>query len=127
GLGSTLASRIGRGLLDLALPALVGAVTVGLVLGLTGTTDSKESALPFLRQLPGGLSAMLVYVLPLVICFAFAGRPVRFGLGIGAVLFASLFCKEYQSQVLYRERSFFGDLHIRHDPTGAYIQMVHGT
>ena len=125
--GVTLGGKPQKKWLDFALPVGVAVLTVGLILGLMGRTDSKESAIGFLRALPGGVSAIVVYVVPLVLCFTFVGRPLRFGLGVGAVLLASMFCKDYQAQVLHRERGFFGDLHARHDPTGAYVQMVHGT
>ncbi|MCI0682633.1 MAG: fused MFS/spermidine synthase, partial [Gemmataceae bacterium] len=117
----------GRRLLDLAMPALAALLTGGLVLGLLGTTDAEESAVSFLRGLPGAVSALVVFLPPLVICFACSTRPVRFGLAVAGVLLTSLVCKELRGQVLYRERGFFGDLHVRHDSTGGYLQLVHGT
>lgn len=113
--------------LDVALPALVALLTAGLILGLTGTSDGVDASLSFLRAFPGAVSALIVFLPALLLCFTFSDRPLRFGLAVGAVLFTSLACKELKSQVLHRERGFFGDLHVRHDPTGAYIQMVHGT
>jgi hypothetical protein len=113
--------------LDLVLPALLGLIAAGLILGLAAGPDSASKAIPFLRDLPPALSAMLVYLVPLVLCFTFAGRPVRFGLGVGAILLASALCQDPQGNVIHRERGFFGDLHIRYDSSGKYIQMVHGT
>jgi spermidine synthase len=109
------------------MPVTAAVLTAGLVLGLLGTTDAEESAASFLRGMPGALSALVVFLPPLVICFACSTRPMRFGLAVAAVLLTSLVCKEVRGQVLYRERGFFGDLHVRRDNTGDYLQLVHGT
>jgi len=107
-------------LLDVVLPALLGLFIVGVLLLLMGAES-------FLKQLPGSVSALLVYLVPLLVCFSFAGRPWRFGLGVAAILLASSLTQESQAQVLHRQRSFFGDLHLRHDADHRYMQMFHGT
>ncbi|MCI0461432.1 MAG: fused MFS/spermidine synthase [Gemmataceae bacterium] len=111
--------------LDLVLPLSVGVGAAALILGLAAPATPEAN--PLVRFLPGSLSALLVYGLPVVACFTFAGRPLRFGLGVGAVLLAGMLCRDPYGRVLYRERGFFGDLHVRIDPTGQYVQLVHGT
>jgi hypothetical protein len=112
--------------LDLLGPGLVGGLTAFLVLVFIPSPAAGGGS-TVLANVPGGLSALAVYVLPLLVCFSWANRPVRFACGLGALLLASGACQEWQNQVLYRERGFFGDMHVRLDPTGQYIQMVHGT
>jgi hypothetical protein len=119
--------RPGSRWLDVALPLAVGGSTAALILGLTAGEASASDTHPLLRLLPGPVSALLVYGLPVVACFAFADRPLRFGLGVGAVLMAGVLCRDPYGRVLHRERGFFGDLHVRIDPTGEYTQLVHGT
>src|SRR5207244_3194772 len=55
---------------DVALPVVAGALTAGLIVG-------------GLAARPVGLLLMLV--VPAMLCFGFSRRPLRFGLGIGAV------------------------------------------
>jgi hypothetical protein len=71
----------------------------------------------------GGALALLVPVAMLL--YGFAARPLRFGLGVAAVLSVALLAGE-PNQVQARARSFFGVYTIRHDPAG-YHFLVHGT
>jgi spermidine synthase len=111
---------------DVLLPSLLGVLLAAVLLGLN-VSSNPESAHPLLRCLPHGLSALLVYLLPILLCFHFAGRPLRFGLGVAAILLASGLTQELQAQILYRERGFFGDLHLRVDASNRYLKMLHGT
>jgi spermidine synthase len=70
-----------------------------------------------------GTLALLVPVAMLL--YSFAARPLRFGLGVAAVLSVALLAGE-ANQVEARARSFFGVYTIRHDPAG-YHFLVHGT
>jgi spermidine synthase len=112
---------------DLIAPALAALLTGGVVMGLLGTTDSQESTVSWLRGVPPAVSALVVFLPALLLCFACSARPIRFGLAIAAVLLASFICKDLRSDVLHRERGFFGDLHVRHDSSGRYVQLIHGT
>ncbi|MCI0463703.1 MAG: hypothetical protein L0Z62_42755 [Gemmataceae bacterium] len=79
---------------------------------------------------------VLVFGLPLLICFLYFPRPLRFGLGVGALLLASTMYQQAQEdQVLYADRSYFGVLRVREsvdrDEKGQvmerYTYLMHGT
>ncbi len=114
-------------ILDFVLPAVVGGLTAFLVLGATAGDPHMSRIKSFAPSMSGGISALLIYGLPTVLCFAFIGRPIRFALSVGAMLLAGAICSDPNGYVLYRERGFFGDLHVRHEPTGEFIQLMHGT
>jgi hypothetical protein len=75
------------------------------------------------------LKAMLLIGLPAAICYTFIGRPVRFALGIGVLLFVSGLGRDFQ--VVHQERSFFGvmtvlDKTVDGDPSTRFRYFVHG-
>jgi len=73
-----------------------------------------------------GAAGGLVLLVPVaMLLYSFAARPLRFGLGMAAVLGVTLLAGE-PSQVEARARSFFGVYTIKHDPAG-YRFLVHGT
>ena len=100
---------------DLALPAGLGALTAGLVL------SAKAYGLP-----PGELAVGVMFGLPAVLCYTFVDRPVRFALGLGALLLAAGLFRDVHGTVLYRTRSFFGIHRVTLDPSGAFHMLVHG-
>ncbi|HUE73058.1 MAG TPA: fused MFS/spermidine synthase [Pirellulaceae bacterium] len=69
----------------------------------------------------------IAFAPPAVICYLFLYRPVRFALGIAAILLASQLRPSIHGQVLHVERSFFGVHRVAVDPTGKYMQLVHGS
>ncbi len=101
--------------LDVALPVALGLITVGLIVG--GQAAGLE---------PGGISVGLMFGLPAVVCYTFLHRPIRFGLGIGALLLASVFYHGVHGRILHRERSFFGVHRVTLDPEGGFRELVHG-
>src|SRR5207247_1965726 len=74
-------------------PGLVGAMAAGLMLGA-----------------PPGRAAVswLTLVVPALLCFGFSRRPLRFGLGVGAILLAGTLHTSAQGKVIAARRSFFG-------------------
>jgi hypothetical protein len=75
------------------------------------------------------LLLVLTFGLPVALCYGFAEQPIRFGLGVGAVLLAGA-CTPQSSQLLHQERSFFGVLRVerRQDEDGQeYHRLLHGT
>lgn len=68
----------------------------------------------------------LVFVLPSLICFAFRRRPVRFALGLGALMVASSAYMNAHEQVVYRDRSFFGVHRVITDTAASARLLVHG-
>ena len=103
-------------LLDVALPvalALLGAGLVTLV-----QAGGPETARGYMG---------LVFGLLVLVCFAFSRRPIRFGLGIAAVLLAATLYRGEEGRLLYAERSFFGINRVTLDDTGRYHFLMHGT
>jgi hypothetical protein len=103
--------------LPLAMVVILGSVWIGVkhFMGLEDAYQSLEMiTLIILSSLIG------------ILCFSFRNRPIRFGLGIGAIILVGLLSTDDQ-QVLYRERNFFGVLKVLHDPEGNYHYLFHGT
>jgi SAM-dependent methyltransferase len=63
---------------------------------------------------------------PAMICYALAGRRVRFGLGVAALLAGSTVF-ERNRQLLVAERSFFGVSRVYVTGGGDYHALVHGS
>jgi hypothetical protein len=102
-------------LLDIVLPVGLGLLATALIM----------SGLLFYVQ-PGPESIAWMFALPLVICYLFSKWPVRFGLGIGAILLAAVAYDGVYGRTLYRARSFFGIHRVTLDPTGSFRLLVHG-
>jgi spermidine synthase len=102
--------------LDGALPLALGLLGSGLV-AIVQTRD------------PEGARAHigLVFGLLVLVCFAFSRRPVRFGLGIAALLVAAGVYRGEEGHLLYAERSFFGISRVTRDEPGGYHYLLHGT
>jgi spermidine synthase len=88
---------------------------------------------------PGRAVDILTYAPLFVLCYVFADRPIRFGLSLAALTAVILFNQEHgnpfrtrgtdETQVLYRERSFFGVVKVRKevDDGRRVHSLVHGT
>ena len=77
---------------------------------------------------------LLVTFIPMVICFLFYNRPIRVGLGVGALLFVQVVYMQMRedtdtSRVIYANRSYFGVLRVREqaDRFGRYRSLMHGS
>src|SRR5262249_19124741 len=124
--------RINRGL-DVGLAAALGLLTVGLVYGLyyTGVTnailewiakwqeESKDNPSGFLSGFRNyifkeryKIPNILKFAVPAILVYTFVERPVRFGLGVAAMLLAGSSAALLDKDVLLRERSFFGVLRV---------------
>jgi spermidine synthase len=100
--------------LDLALPAIVGAMTLA-VMYFAGAADAKVSA-----------TLVLALMIPSVLCFSFSARPVRFALGVGALMLAGGGYVAAQEQITHRGRSFFGVHRVFDVPERHQRYLVHG-
>ena len=99
--------------LDFILP-----LTLALTLG--GLTSA-------LLNYPGKLSSYTLVggvCLAAAICFSFLKRPIRFGLGIGAIILVGLMCTGSMEQIIFKERNFFGILQVKQDQ--GYHLLAHG-
>jgi SAM-dependent methyltransferase len=100
---------------DLVAPLALGLLTAATILGVQAW-----------RLPPGPLSAGVMFGLPAVLCYSFLERPLRFGLGLGALFLAGLLNDGLHGRVEYRQRSFFGVHRITTDRTGTYRLLFHG-
>lgn len=156
------ATRVNRAL-DLGLAAALAFLLIGLVYGLfyTGVVtalddlldkwyeSTKDDPSAFFSKLRafldyGKLRNILVFGVPAILCYTFVERPVRFGLGVAAILLIGSSVTLLDSDVLLRERSFFGVLRVERgqaDPSErleaaqlygqdrhvVYHELLHGT
>ena len=102
-------------LLDLLLPTGLGLAIVALAWISMRYELSHYEALA------------IAFGLPAIVCYLFLYRPVRYALGIAAMLLASQLFPSVQGRVLHVERSFFGVHRVAVDPSGKYMQLVHGS
>jgi spermidine synthase len=100
---------------DLAFAVGLGLMTAGLVLGVQAFGWEH-----------GPKSVGLMFGLPAALCYTFLDRPVRFGLGIGALFLAGALYQGVYGGTIDRERSFFGVHRITLDTTGTQHLLVHG-
>lgn len=106
--------------LDFILPLALGTFCFILFYGFH-TFDMK----------PDWLSNLLTFGLPAILCYSFAKRPVRFGIGVGVILMISTLCINAKANVLYTARSFFGVHRVVLDSEEKYSRekchyLVHG-
>ncbi len=100
-------------LADLYLPVGLGLLVLLLSLGATAW------------EIPAGqLRAAAVFALPVLIWYTFQERPLRFALGLAALLIAAAFLPGIHGPVDLRVRSFFGIHKVTSD--GEFRYLVHG-
>jgi hypothetical protein len=106
---------------DLWMPLSLGLLMIALTYGIE-TVGVKAL----------WLKATLLFGLPAAICYTFIQRPVRFALGLGALLLTGgLGGDPFHSRLIYQERSFFGVMTVversnRDEPVIVYRHFVHG-
>ncbi len=73
------------------------------------------------------LIPLVLYGLPALLCYLFVERPLRFGLCVGAVVFATYYnsYKRAGDEVLEQARSYFGTLRVQLDNN--FVELIHGT
>jgi len=98
-------------LLDLAVPAALGAATAWAIAGA-----------PL-----GGALAGPIYALAALAAFGASGRPLRFGLAVAAILAAAGLDEGRLGRTLEAERSFFGVSRVARSEDGALRLLYHGT
>jgi hypothetical protein len=112
---------------DVGAPLLVGALTL-LVLWVWLASGVRMAALAARVGDVGAIALRLgTCLVPVVVCYACSGRPLRFGLAAGAMLAASVVLRDPLGYVQRQERGFFGQVTVQHDPDREYVWLVHGT
>ncbi len=127
--------RGGERWLDLALPVALGLLLAGLYFGLPSDTlwPHVQALAAKLHTRTGYLTPVLQYGLPAVLCYTFVERPLRFGLGLGAILLVSGACSTADDSPLFQRRSFFGVMKVEQGVERAegkefrFHRLVHGT
>jgi hypothetical protein len=99
--------------LDILWPLILAVITCALMLLIQRT------------ELPAGrLRTALVFGLPLIVCYTFSGRPLRFGLGIAGLLLCNSQSPGIHGKSTDRVRSFYGVHRIARNAD--YRVLVHG-
>ncbi|HUF41369.1 MAG TPA: fused MFS/spermidine synthase [Verrucomicrobiae bacterium] len=73
------------------------------------------------------LAHIIIFGLSGLVCLRFARRPLRFGLGIGAIMLATSWNNGPFGQVLFGARSFFGVYRVAREPGSNLHVIFHGT
>jgi len=103
--------------LDFILPAILAAVLAAVVYDLDpASTSGKITTSMLMVSCAAGMAG-----------YAFASRPLRLGLGVGAVMLAGMLYSGSHYQVLHAERSFFGVMQVLADKGDYYHMFYHGT
>lgn len=101
---------------DLIWVGTLFIIVLGVVLG-TGRGDFLSAR----------LAHVMIFGLSGLIGLSFARRPLRFGLGIGAIMLATSWYHGPFGQVLFSERSFFGVYRAMRDGERNFHLIFHGT
>jgi spermidine synthase len=121
--------------MDLVLPLGLAVLLIGLSWGLWSNAlfVRVRKLADALDLSPMRFRRMLTYGVPLILCYTFVERSLRFALGIGAILLASSFCGTLNDSVMHQERSFFGVLKVENeeaefgDERFYFRRLIHGT
>jgi spermidine synthase len=126
---------------DLAWAFFLGVITFGLQWLLrfrTQTPSILSSLFPSFVQAMDPASHLvevpvnkwplfMAYLIPLLFCYGFVARPLRFGLGLAAILIASSHAAAlHDDRVLHQERTFFGVLKVEQSQEGNWHNLLHG-
>jgi hypothetical protein len=95
--------------LDVAFPFVIGTLAIVLVRVMFRTGIE-----------PGTTLHLVVFGPSLLLCFSFAKRPIRFALGLVALLIAGSVYRSTYGNVLLTQRSFYGIYRVANDETGQY-------
>jgi hypothetical protein len=131
------AERRSAAYLDLALPAALLLLVIGLDWGLSATMVLPR-VVSFAKSIrvsdERSIYCVLAFGVPAVLCYTFVERPVRFGLSVGALALAVAICAVVDAQSEFQKRSFFGVLRVEKKDTllqdGGLLTsytLMHGT
>ncbi len=114
--------------LDFVIPVLIG---VGFYYFARLTESEKfASACASLSQNTGlsldTIRVILLYAVPVMICFFFVDRPLRFALCVAAIL-GPITYREASNGLVHSERSFFGILKVTEDDSYQFIRREDGS
>jgi SAM-dependent methyltransferase len=110
--------------LDLTLPLCLGVLALGLLWGVSSPVvwQRVRSLADLLHMDVRHLRVILTYGVPAVLCYTFVERPLRFGLGVGAILLATCFNGLLDENLRLQTRSFFGVLRVEDSTEVEYVR-----
>lgn len=131
GVRSDVAWVFGLGLVTLGLVWLSTATGQGLPV-LAGLSPSLFQGIESVSRLVDisskQLVALVACALPLLLCYGCVARPLRFGLGLGAILLAASYAAAlHDDVVLHQERTFFGVVKVERNEEKTWHKLLHGT
>lgn len=89
-------------------------------------TAAFAALLPPAKVLAAQVEGVVIFGLPLLLCFLLVDGPRRFALGLGAVFLGAAFYSGGFGKTLHVERNFFGVTRVTLSPNGDARQIVHG-
>jgi len=99
---------------DFLYPAILGLTVVAVAFH---SVDNTSVAL---------LGRLVFFVVGAVILYSFAERPLRFAMGVAAVIGGAVLVQS-SVDVLHTERSFFGIYKVKRLDGGRRLALIHGT
>jgi hypothetical protein len=121
--------------LDVVLPLVVLLIGVLFAFVLDGWISSMAGVKQNEDPRGNGTWLFVVFGIPMLIACCFFARPLRFGLGIGAVILVHFIYERNHDRSELNDRSFFGIISVRksyqrldnNSPVLTYRQLLHGT
>jgi hypothetical protein len=110
--------------LDIIIPVLIG-VAFWQLQKMPRYEWYSDMLRSIAKAMPWGMSSNTIYVIitfavPVMVCFFFVDRPLRFGLCVAAILLPNKL-REGSDNVVHTERSFFGILKIEETVARQYL------
>jgi hypothetical protein len=122
--------------LDVILPVCVLLLSL-LLAFVMGDALSSLAVSMAPRNGAAGMKMFLTFGVPLMIACFYFGRPLRFGLAVGAVMLVHYMYSARGDTSEYNDRSFFGIISVKHVDSGSaqrqvgvasgFRQLLHGT
>lgn len=125
-----------RYILDILCPILMGGLLALMfyistmpwfsdaTMWVAGLFISDKDDTPTIVSTATTVRTIVVYALPIMLCFFFVERPIRFALCV-AVILAYNEVRDLRKTIIHSERSFFGILKV--EENGLQRKLVHGT
>jgi hypothetical protein len=104
-----------RWVVDIVLPVLLFVLTAMFVTLLQPRNVKADV-----------LQLIVIFGVPALVCFFFRTHPIRFALGMGAIVLAGMLFFNEGGQLLYAERSFFGVHRVFELPGQTHHILMHG-
>ena len=98
----------------------------GLAVAVGGATGLMAVFVPRFSLEFYQLAMLVIFGVPLIVCFLLSRSPVRFALALAAVMIGSSFYTAIRGRTLEVERNFYGAIRVAVDPEGRFHNFYHG-